>query len=237
MPTAGLPHDLRLAPAARLRSRRRRAHGAAHEGGRLHRHRQDQHARSSASARTPSTRCSARRATPTTRRKSAGGSSGGAAVALAPRMLPVADGSDSMGSLRNPAAWNNVFGFRPSQGRCPAGRRRTSGSRSFGTEGPMARTVRDLALLLDVQAGYDARRAAVARQRGVVRRPGLRRRRRRRRRVRIGWLGDLGGHLADRGRHPRRLHEPACTALAAIGCAIEPIGARLRARAASGTRG
>ena len=52
--------------------------------------------------------------------KSAGGSSGGAAVALATRMLPVADGSDSMGSLRNPAAWNNVFGFRPSQGRVPA---------------------------------------------------------------------------------------------------------------------
>ncbi|MGV8435498.1 amidase family protein, partial [Pseudomonas aeruginosa] len=47
----------------------------------------------------------------------AGGSSGGAAVALALRMLPVADGSDMMGSLRNPAAYNNVYGFRPSQGR------------------------------------------------------------------------------------------------------------------------
>jgi amidase len=51
--------------------------------------------------------------------KSAGGSSGGAAVALATRMLAVADGSDFMGSLRNPAAWNNVFGMRPSQGRVP----------------------------------------------------------------------------------------------------------------------
>ena len=50
---------------------------------------------------------------------SAGGSSGGAAVALAQRLLPVADGSDFMGSLRNPAAWNNVFGLRPSQGRVP----------------------------------------------------------------------------------------------------------------------
>ena len=52
--------------------------------------------------------------------RSAGGSSGGAAVALATRMLSVADGSDFMGSLRNPAAWNNVFGLRPSQGRVPA---------------------------------------------------------------------------------------------------------------------
>lgn len=52
--------------------------------------------------------------------RSAGGSSGGAAVVLALGMLPVADGSDFMGSLRNPAGWNNVFGFRPSQGRVPA---------------------------------------------------------------------------------------------------------------------
>jgi len=52
--------------------------------------------------------------------RSAGGSSGGAAVALALRMLPVADGSDYGGSLRNPAGWNNVFGFRTSYGRVPA---------------------------------------------------------------------------------------------------------------------
>ena len=53
--------------------------------------------------------------------RTAGGSSGGAAVAVALRMVPVADGSDYMGSLRNPAAWNNIFGFRPSTGRVPAG--------------------------------------------------------------------------------------------------------------------
>ena len=52
--------------------------------------------------------------------RSAGGSSGGAAVALALRMLPLADGSDYGGSLRNPAGWNNVFGFRTSFGRVPA---------------------------------------------------------------------------------------------------------------------
>lgn len=51
--------------------------------------------------------------------KTSGGSSGGAAVALATHMMPVADGSDMMGSLRNPAAYNNIFGFRPSQGRVP----------------------------------------------------------------------------------------------------------------------
>jgi len=50
---------------------------------------------------------------------SAGGSSGGTAIALAQRLLPVADGSDFMGSLRNPAAWNHVFGMRPSQGAFP----------------------------------------------------------------------------------------------------------------------
>ena len=91
------------------------------------------------------------------RTKSAGGSSGGAAVALATRMLPVADGSDFMGSLRNPAGWNNVFGFRPSQGRVPRGRRADVWVAVLSTEGPMARTVRTSALLLDVQAGYDAR--------------------------------------------------------------------------------
>lgn len=56
--------------------------------------------------------------------RTSGGSSGGAAVALALRILPVADGSDMGGSLRNPAAWNHVFGMRPSQGRVPNGRLR-----------------------------------------------------------------------------------------------------------------
>ena len=70
--------------------------------------------------------------------KSAGGSSGGAAVALALGLLPVADGSDFMGSLRNPAAWNNVFGMSPSQGTCPCGRRRTCGSASWPPKAPWA---------------------------------------------------------------------------------------------------
>ena len=65
----------------------------------------------------------------------AGGSSGGAAVALALRMLPVADGSDMMGSLRNPAAFNNVFGFRPSQGRVPRARELTRDLTVLGPRG------------------------------------------------------------------------------------------------------
>jgi amidase len=88
--------------------------------------------------------------------RSAGGSSGGAAVALALRMLPVADGTDYGGSLRNPAGWNNVCGFRTSFGRIPADGR-DAWLPSMGVSGPMARNVADLALLLSVQAGYDAR--------------------------------------------------------------------------------
>lgn len=88
--------------------------------------------------------------------KSAGGSSGGAAVSLALDMLPLADGSDFGGSLRNPAAWNNVYGLRPSRGRVPANSPELFYDH-FSTEGPMARNVQDLAMLLSVQAGYDAR--------------------------------------------------------------------------------
>src|SRR5882672_5436083 len=88
--------------------------------------------------------------------RSAGGSSGGAAVALALRMLPLADGSDYGGSLRNPAGWNNVFGFRTSFGRIPADGR-DAWLPSMGVLGPMARDIRDLALLLSVQSGYDDR--------------------------------------------------------------------------------
>ena len=87
---------------------------------------------------------------------SAGGSSGGAAAALAAGFVPLADGSDMGGSLRNPASFCNVVGLRPSIGRVPI----IPSSFSFGTlgvAGPMARTVDDVALYLSVMAGDDPR--------------------------------------------------------------------------------
>ncbi|MEP7342833.1 MAG: amidase family protein [Acidobacteriota bacterium] len=88
--------------------------------------------------------------------KSSGGSSGGAAAALACGMLPLADGSDLGGSLRNPAAFCNVVGFRTSPGRVPAYPSENVWN-NLAVLGPMARTVADVALLLSVQAGPDAR--------------------------------------------------------------------------------
>lgn len=124
---------------------------------------------------------------------SAGGSSGGAAVCLAQRMLPLADGSDFMGSLRNPAGWNHVYGFRPTQGRVPQVHNPDVWIDLLSTEGPMARSIEDLGRLLVTQSGYDAR-APLSLQSAIDWKPGadvsvLQG-------LRIGWLGDLGGYLA-----------------------------------------
>lgn len=88
--------------------------------------------------------------------KTCGGSSGGAAVALAAGMVPIADGSDMGGSLRNPAAFCNVVGLRPSPGRVPSWPDRLAGF-ALGVPGPMARTVADCAAVLAAVAGPDAR--------------------------------------------------------------------------------
>jgi amidase len=127
---------------------------------------------------------------------SAGGSSGGAAVALAHRLLPVADGSDFMGSLRNPAGWNHVFGLRPSQGRVPGWPKPEVWVSQLATDGPMARTVRDLARLLTIQAGRDPRAPLSIAETGrsFVPQTGASVRG-----VRIGWLGDLEGYLPIEG--------------------------------------
>jgi amidase len=88
--------------------------------------------------------------------RSAGGSSGGAGVALACRMVALADGSDLGGSLRNPAAWSGVLGLRPTPGVVP--RWPVSAPwLPFDVDGPMARTAGDLALLLAALAGPDPR--------------------------------------------------------------------------------
>jgi amidase len=124
--------------------------------------------------------------------KTAGGSSGGAAVALALRMLPVADGSDMMGSLRNPAGYNNVYGFRPSLGTVPYGPTTELFMQQLACEGPMARSVTDLAMLLSVQAGYDARVPMSVRQDTSVFARSLAREFKG---ARIAWLGDFDGYL------------------------------------------
>ncbi|AYD62585.1 amidase [Achromobacter sp. B7] len=89
-------------------------------------------------------------------RMTAGGSSGGAAAALAARMTPLADGTDMGGSLRNPASFCNVVGLRPSPGRVPQWPT-ASPYNALTVAGPMARTVADVALLLAATAGPDAR--------------------------------------------------------------------------------
>ena len=104
------------------------------------------------------------------RSRSAGGSSGGAAVALATHMLPVADGSDFMGSLRNPAAWNDVYGFRPSQGRVPRWPAADVWVALMSTEGPMGRTVKRRRRAARRPGGLGRAGAAFDREQGVVRR-------------------------------------------------------------------
>ena len=98
--------------------------------------------------------------------RSAGGSSGGAAVALACRMVPIADGSDLGGSLRNPPAWSGVLGLRPTPGLIPHWPVSTPWL-PYAVEGPMARTAGDLALLLSVMAGWDERDPLSQRAAGV----------------------------------------------------------------------
>jgi amidase len=90
--------------------------------------------------------------------RTAGGSSGGAAAALAAGMLPIADGTDLAGSLRNPASFCGVVGFRPSLGRVP-NILSPADPDNMAVHGPMARTVADTALLFSVIAGPDARDA------------------------------------------------------------------------------
>lgn len=85
----------------------------------------------------------------------AAGSSGGSAVALAANMVPLASGSDTGGSLRNPAAFNGIVGYRPSSGLVPS-ERRGHGWSPLPVLGPMARNVADLALMLGAMAGDDA---------------------------------------------------------------------------------
>jgi amidase len=122
--------------------------------------------------------------------RTAGGSSGGAAAAVAARMLPFADGSDMMGSLRNPAAFCNVYGFRPTWGLVPGDAGGDTFLATLTTDGPIARSPRDLALLLSVLSGPNAAvpfaRPAFDGRIGDATLAGKH----------IGWLSDWGGALA-----------------------------------------
>jgi len=121
--------------------------------------------------------------------RTCGGSSGGAAVALACGMVPVADGSDLGGSLRNPASFCNVAGFRPSAGRVPSWPAYNAWY-SLAVLGPMARTVQDLALQLTAMAGPDARAPiSIAEPGSVFARP----LEREFKGVRLAWSRALGG--------------------------------------------
>ena len=123
--------------------------------------------------------------------KTCGGSSGGAAVSLALRMLPVADGTDHGGSLRNPGAYNNVLGLRTSYGRVPA-EAADAFTAGMSVNGPMARNASDLAMFLSVQAGFDPRAPLSNRQDAAQFTQPLGRNFNG---TRVAWLGDLNGYL------------------------------------------
>lgn len=125
--------------------------------------------------------------------KTCGGSSGGAAVALACGMIPIADGSDMGGSLRNPAGYCNVVGLRPSPGRVPSWPTQL-GWNTLSVDGPMARTVADVALLLSAIAGPDPRSPIALAEPGSRFAQSLDRDFRG---ARIAWSSDLGGLPLD----------------------------------------
>lgn len=121
--------------------------------------------------------------------KTCGGSSGGAAVALACGLAPVASGSDMGGSLRNPAAFCNVVGFRPSIGRVPNPNAALAWS-TLSTSGCLGRTVADLAFALSSIAGPDARAPLSIEEPGTIFARPLERSFKG---VRVAWFQDLDG--------------------------------------------
>ncbi len=146
--------------------------------------------------------------------KTCGGSSGGAAVALAARMLPLCDGSDLGGSLRNPAAFCNIVGFRPSPGRVPS---TTAMDAWFplAVEGPMARTVGDVAFFLQALAGPNDRSPVSNQESSDVFAGSLERDLRG---VRVAWSPDAGGLPVDSAVRAATANVP--DVLADLGCEV-----------------
>jgi amidase len=150
--------------------------------------------------------------------KTPGGSSGGAGAALATRMLPVADGSDHGGSLRNPAAFNNVIALRPTFGRVPS-TDEDPFVPGFSVMGPMARNVPDLQMLFAVQSGYDPRRPYSIPEPHSFATPPLALDPKGKR---IAWIGDFGGHIPfETG--VLELCRNALRTLEGLGCVVEDV--------------
>ncbi|MCC6709324.1 MAG: amidase [Gammaproteobacteria bacterium] len=147
--------------------------------------------------------------------RTCGGSSGGAAVALATGMTALADGSDLGGSLRNPAAFCNVVGMRPSPGRVPSWPRLMS-SEALAVQGPMARNTGDCALLLSAMAGPDARVPIALTEPGARFRTPLARDLNG---LRLAWSPTLGQFEVD--HEVLAVLERALPAFGALGCVLD----------------
>jgi amidase len=147
--------------------------------------------------------------------KTCGGSSGGAAVALACGLVPVATGSDTGGSLRNPAAFCNVAGFRPSPGRVPNPKAAFAWS-TLSTSGCLGRSVADLAFALSTIAGPDSRAPLSIHESGdFLARPLDRSFKG----VRVAWFKDLGGVPFD--PRVRAVVDAHRRTFESLGCIVE----------------
>jgi len=147
--------------------------------------------------------------------KSAGGSSGGAGAALASGLVPIADGSDLGGSLRNPANFNNIVALRPTVGLVPTAPNPMPFV-GFGVKGPMARSVADVAFLLSAIAGPDPRDPACYPSEETLFAKPLERGFKG---VRVAWCPDLGGLPLD--HRVRTVLESQRQALEKLGCIVE----------------
>ncbi len=152
---------------------------------------------------------------PHDRTRTCGGSSGGAAVALATHMLPIADGSDMGGSLRNPASFCGVVGMRPSPGRVPSWPVAAAWS-TLSVDGPMARSVADVALMLSAMAGPDARSPISIDEPGSLFAQSLERDIKG---TRVAWWKSLGGVPVD--RRVRERVDAQRAVFESLGCIVE----------------
>ncbi len=154
--------------------------------------------------------------------RTCGGSSGGAAAALACGLLPIADGSDMGGSLRNPASFCNVVGLRPSAGRVPNW---PSVAAWFPmlVAGPMARTVADVTLMMSAIAGPDARAPISLQDPGALFARPLERNFKG---VRIAWSANLGGLPVE--PEVARVMQSRRAVFTDLGCVVEEATPDLR---------